>query len=211
MANLVKITEVTLMTGFTAGAAECCACKKLLQDSGIKYQLLHYGDESTHHTNFDALSTWTFGPNFEQRTFTDFPVVTWKEFYDDYERWIQVAQSSEELAASNLLKNISLVQYGNKYMNQTEEQLSVALQNLREDLKEHRAETREDIKSLEKKTDTWHEEVRGEFTDVKKRLDVIETKVATKDEVKKHGWEVIAQWAMIIATALGTLFLGMKP
>jgi hypothetical protein len=110
MAEIVKITQVSLMVGITAGAAECYACKKILDDNGIKYQLLHYGDESTHANHFDALSTWPFGPQFEQRTFTDFPIITWKEYYDDYERWLQVAQSSKELAESSLLKNASLVQ-----------------------------------------------------------------------------------------------------
>lgn len=109
MANIVKINEVVLYTGLTADAADCYLCKKLLEDNGIKYVVLHYGDDSVHPENFAALSTWSFGPNFTQYNFTKFPLVIWKEFYDDYERFLDVAQSSAELAVSNLVKNKELV------------------------------------------------------------------------------------------------------
>lgn len=109
MANIVKISEVVVYSGLTADAGDCFACKKMLDDNGIKYQLLHYADESQHVDNFAALSTWSFGPDYNQYTFTKFPLVIWKEFYDDYERWLNVAQSSTELAVSTLIKNKALV------------------------------------------------------------------------------------------------------
>lgn len=110
MANIVKITEVHLYSGLTAEASECFECKKVLNDNGIKHISLFYGDDPQgHNDNFAALSTWSFGPEFKQYTFTKFPIVTWKEYYDDYERWIEVAQSSTELLNSNLVKNKALV------------------------------------------------------------------------------------------------------
>jgi hypothetical protein len=98
-----------LYTAFTEDAAACFECKKILDEAGVKYSLLHYGDESQHQQNFDALGTWSFGPEFNTYTFKKFPIVVWQEFYDDYERFHQVAQSADELRASNLLKNASLV------------------------------------------------------------------------------------------------------
>jgi phage shock protein A len=89
-------------------------------------------------------------------------------------------------------------------MTQSEEQFAVALQNLREDLKEHRLETRQDIKDLEKKTDEWHDEVRKDFTDVKKRLTTIETQISTKSDEKKFSTERMASWG-----AIGLVVLGM--
>jgi hypothetical protein len=96
-------------------------------------------------------------------------------------------------------------------MTQSEEQFAVALQNLREDLKEHRLETRQDIKELEKKTDEWHDEVRKEFKgvgtefdDVKKRLTTIETQISTKSDEKKFSTERMASWG-----AIGLVVLGM--
>ncbi len=111
MANIVKITEVTVYTGLTEDAGDCFACKKLLDQEGVKHNLLNYGHEpEVHAANFAALSTWTFGPDFKQHTFTKFPIVTWKEFYDDYERWMEVAVSSEELKNSNVIKHKAIVQ-----------------------------------------------------------------------------------------------------
>jgi ribosome recycling factor len=85
-------------------------------------------------------------------------------------------------------------------MDQQQEQMAQMIQNLREDLKEIRVETRQDIKDLEEKTETWHDEVRGEFTDVKKRLDTIETQISTKADLKKASWDkVLSVIAIIVA------------
>jgi hypothetical protein len=107
--KLIKIKQVVLYTALTEDAAECFQCKKLLDDNKIKYTLLHYGDESTHQQNFDALSTWSWGGDFRQVKFTKFPIIHWTEYYDDYERYMEVAVGLEELQASNLIKNASLV------------------------------------------------------------------------------------------------------
>lgn len=109
MANIVKITDVQLYAGFSQGVADAFECKKILDAAGVKYSLLMYHDEPTIAANVAAISTWTFGSDFKQYAFTDFPVIVWKEFYDDYERFLQVATSSKDLAASTLIANKGLV------------------------------------------------------------------------------------------------------
>ena len=109
MANLIKIRDIVLYTALTEDATECYACKKLLNEHNIKYKVLHYGDESVHQQNFDALSTWSFGPDYRQHEFKKFPIIHWNEYYDDYERYMEVATSLDELKNSNLIKNASLV------------------------------------------------------------------------------------------------------
>jgi hypothetical protein len=109
MANLVKITEVNLYSGMTEDVQDCYACKAMLEKANIPFTHLFYNDNQAHAPNFAALSTWSFGPDFQQYTFTKYPLVIWKEFYDDYERFVQVAQSSAELAKSNLIRFAPLV------------------------------------------------------------------------------------------------------
>jgi hypothetical protein len=65
---------------------------------------------------------------------------------------------------------------------------------------------REDSKSLEVKNDKWQEEVRDEFTAVKTRLTTIETKLETKDAVKKNGWHAIGVWVAIVISILAIIF-----
>jgi predicted nucleic acid-binding Zn-ribbon protein len=91
--------------------------------------------------------------------------------------------------------------------NQQQGEFYVALENLRQDLKEHRAETREDIKSLEKKTDAWRDEVRGEFDDVKKRLGVIETQTALREQIKEKNWSHYSGIVALILSAVANVIL----
>jgi len=111
MANIVKITNVDLYTGMVSEqeAVEEVRCRQLLKQNNIPFNHLHYGDESVHEQNFKALSTWTFGSDFQNYDFKKFPIVMWKEYYDDYERFHQVVTSFEDLKNSSLLKNIDKV------------------------------------------------------------------------------------------------------
>jgi hypothetical protein len=84
-------------------------------------------------------------------------------------------------------------------MNQTEEQWSVAIQNLREDLKEHRTESREEFKTLH-----------TDMAEVKDRLTKIETQTATKDSVKKTNWDRILAAAAIVMSVITACILGFK-
>lgn len=109
MSNLVKIKDVVLYTAITEHAGECYACKKLLRDSNIAFKELCYADESTHQENFDALGTWAFGSDYRSVKFTKFPIIHWTEFYDDWNRYVEVVDGLEQLKQSNLLKNAAKV------------------------------------------------------------------------------------------------------
>lgn len=109
MANVVKITEVNLYAAMISeeGAVACIRTKKFLEANNIQYAHYVYSDEAQIPPLFEALGTWTFGPEFRQVSFSSssFPFVTWKEFHDDYERFVEIAVGLNELAQSTLIKN----------------------------------------------------------------------------------------------------------
>jgi hypothetical protein len=109
MANLVKIDKVHLYVGLHTpeGAADSVHAKKLFDDAGISYTLLHYGTDAQ--GTFDALNTWSFGPDYKQYTFTDFPFAHWTEYFDDYERFNQVAFGLESLKTCHPIVNPTAV------------------------------------------------------------------------------------------------------
>lgn len=104
MAELVKIFDVNLYVAFTEDAAKCYEFLKYLKDNGITYNFLHYGDDPTaQNTTLAALSTWRFGAEYEQVTFTTFPLVIYKEGYDDWTTQHKYVRTMEELLASTLV------------------------------------------------------------------------------------------------------------
>jgi hypothetical protein len=108
MANLVKINKVYLFIGFGSTpevAAECVKARDLLESNKIPFTLLNYLDADSHAGNCAALSTWTWGSDFHTKTFTDFPIVHWTEYFDDFERYLEGVQGLDALVSSNLLKN----------------------------------------------------------------------------------------------------------
>jgi hypothetical protein len=111
MAEIVKVKEVHLYVGLTANAQQCFLMKKYLEDNGLKYTLLSYNDESHHDAVFSAMSSWRFGRPEEsiQHTITDFPYVTWKEYYSDYEQAVRIAFSAFEIN-NNLLPLKDLIE-----------------------------------------------------------------------------------------------------
>ena len=111
MSTLVKITDVRICIGVTTPESlqSVFDCIKILKDNNIPYANLLYPEESQYTNVFENLSTWTFGFDITQYTFTDFPIITWKEYYDDYEICDQVAQSVSELETSNLITYKDLV------------------------------------------------------------------------------------------------------
>jgi hypothetical protein len=86
----------------------------------------------------------------------------------------------------------------------------VALNELRTSIEEKidRVDTRqrEDIAKLESKNDKWQDEVRDEFSDVKQRLTVIETQVATRDSDKKGTWKTVGVVVAIVISILAIIF-----
>ncbi len=111
MTTLVKIKEVHLYVGFTETVADCYAAKKLLDDKGIKYTLLAYHDDTQHKGVFESLNTWNWGKVSElhKREFKNFPILHWKEYYDDYEQVVQCADGLEEIKNSDLIKYAHLI------------------------------------------------------------------------------------------------------
>ena len=112
MANIVKINAVRLCIGVTNPAALQATfdCKQILDDNGIKYVNLIYPDTAQYPQIFENMSTWVFGSDFTQYNFDDFPILTWQEYYDDFEICDQVAFSTEMLLASNLIQFKQLVE-----------------------------------------------------------------------------------------------------
>lgn len=55
------------------------------------------------------LRTATYGVDFQMYPDLSLPIVTWKEYYDDYERCVDIARTPDELQTSNLIANLHLV------------------------------------------------------------------------------------------------------
>jgi hypothetical protein len=107
---LVKIKEVYLYVGPAESNVECTQIKKLLADNNIPHTVLAYNDPSQHEGVFNALGTWGWGEGQEKRVFTEFPIVHWKELYDDYSSVLRCATSVNELNISSLILNKKLVE-----------------------------------------------------------------------------------------------------
>jgi len=117
MANLVKLNNVYLYTTIRAGDATTAACdgaRTLLTNAGIKFQELWYNDEKVDERTpvLSSLSTWSWGSDGSKgrRQMTDFPIVHWTEYYDDWSQHLEHSHGLSELEGSNLLKNASLVE-----------------------------------------------------------------------------------------------------
>lgn len=108
--KIVKIKEVLLYVGSTE-TQECLEVKAFLSNQNIPFTALNYGDVNQHEDLFKALSTWTFGRLDKSRniTLSDFPFVTWRECYDDFEQSVEIATSVSELITSTLVSNKALI------------------------------------------------------------------------------------------------------
>ena len=109
MANLVKIKDVKFYTGLSETASDQFAAKKLLDDAGVKYDLMAYNDASQHSNVFSALSTWVWGPEKQNKQITQFPILHWTECFDDFETHVHVAHGLDEIKACTLLTNKDLI------------------------------------------------------------------------------------------------------
>lgn len=111
MPNIIKISDINVYIGVTNPTAlqETFDCKAVLDQNGIVYNNLIYPTVSQYASVFENLSTWVFGLDFTQYTFTDFPIITWREYYDTYEICDQVVTSVSQLNASTLIANKELI------------------------------------------------------------------------------------------------------
>lgn len=112
MANLAIIKEVCLYVANTTTVADQLLAANTLAAANISYHYLSYGDDLVgQNATLSALSTWTWGDNIvATMTFSTFPIVTWKECYDDYTLQVCCVVGSDQLANSSLLANASLIQ-----------------------------------------------------------------------------------------------------
>lgn len=108
MANLAKIKEIHLYVALSENAQECYEARQLLDQNGIPYTLLAYFEPDQYPNIFTALSTWWWTGG-TQRTIDKFPIVTWKNCYDDYETDLGVAVGLTELQNSVLIANKNLI------------------------------------------------------------------------------------------------------
>lgn len=107
MANLLRIRDVYLYTAFNDDAVECLNAKKLLEEHNIPFSLLHYN------SGFDEaiapLKTWYFAADPSetpvQRADAKFPLVHWKNIFDDDTQCLNVAIGLTELQNSQLIAN----------------------------------------------------------------------------------------------------------
>lgn len=106
MGNLVKINEVLLYTGPSSRTE----LKQALEEVAIKYTQMHYADESVHPEVIRALNTWTWGLDQKSKKFDKFPIITWKEYYDDWKTALYNITDIAELKGSAIYLNKSLIE-----------------------------------------------------------------------------------------------------
>jgi hypothetical protein len=106
MSNLVKISNVTMYFGEN-NFSEQFQCKNFLDSNNILYsKVMIMANPSDF---FTSMSQNVFGDLFTMYTFSSFPIITWTEYYDDYDRFDNVSQSFSELTTSTLVTNASLI------------------------------------------------------------------------------------------------------
>lgn len=109
MSNLIQITKITFYFG-DSNFEEQFQCKEFLDSNNIPYQRSLIFSKNDITKFFETMNISVFGADFNQYTFTEFPIITWIEQYDDYERFMEVARNVTELTNSKLLLNKSLIQ-----------------------------------------------------------------------------------------------------
>ncbi len=109
--KIVKIKQAHLYIGLTDSAHDCQLAVELLKAANVNYTLLNYNNsEEQHKVNFDSLSTWTFGVDNHKKIFTDYPILTWVECFDDWSSNVRAAHGLTEIKESDLINNKHLVE-----------------------------------------------------------------------------------------------------
>ena len=109
MPTLLKIKDVCLYVGMTDNVNDCLAFRNILKDSNVPYKTSIIVFPADQEATFNAVSNFVYGPDYVQHEITSFPFVIWTEFYDDYERFMEIALTVEQFKQSNVLKFKSLV------------------------------------------------------------------------------------------------------
>jgi len=99
---------VCLYVGMTDSVDACLSIRNILKDNSIPYQVSMNLPKDQDNT-FKMLSDSVFGSDFVQYEVKSFPFVTWTEYYDDYERYMEITFTLEQIQQSNVIKFKSLV------------------------------------------------------------------------------------------------------
>ncbi len=105
--NLIKISNVLFYGNTVTAIRETLEFELALAKHSIgRYHRI----DLAFNPNVEAeLRTTCFGCDFQMFTDLTLPVVTWREYYDDYERWINIARTVSELDGSTLVNNLHLI------------------------------------------------------------------------------------------------------
>ena len=119
MAILTNISGITIVTANNSvlDTPESASCVQYLRESSIKFYDTDYDAEDyppSDNTLADILSnigSWTFGrdENLTQYTFTNFPIITWIEHYDDGNNCANCCQTLAQLQSSIIVSNKNLI------------------------------------------------------------------------------------------------------
>jgi hypothetical protein len=96
----IRNDEFYLYTGLTANGNECFEAYSILQNSGIQFRHLHYGDPSQHTSVIDNIKTW-FPDREEDITMPFVTYVNVYEFQDPVQRIAVVVTGIEEIRNAN--------------------------------------------------------------------------------------------------------------
>lgn len=97
---IVGIKDIYLYAGLTEGGGSASATAKIwLEEQGITFNYLFYGDPAQHESVFSALGTWF---TEEQLVFADFPFVIYDELHDNFTSKQRCLYGLAEITESNL-------------------------------------------------------------------------------------------------------------
>lgn len=106
--KLIKIKDVLLYVDRVNAKNQTTIFEAVLSYYGIGSY--HQIETSVDYENvLHKLQDSSYGPAFVSYPQLQLPVVTWKEFYDDFERFVQIAITPEDLMRSSLVANTNLI------------------------------------------------------------------------------------------------------
>lgn len=110
---MIKIDSIYLSTGFPDDSGDSSKAKRFLDQNGVKYTHLHYGNEDQWEQVFNAFSTWEDyvsdkeGNVDKSQTIkhevTAFPILHYDIVNDDYTRTRVVVPGLDAILDSNIV------------------------------------------------------------------------------------------------------------
>lgn len=112
MANLVRIRDVYIYTALNENAADCVEAVNLLKLNNIPFQNIFYGDTDSANAALEPLKTWNWsadGSSYSTKESLSYPLVHWKNVFDDDTSCVNCAVGLTELQNSQLFANLDKV------------------------------------------------------------------------------------------------------